>query len=203
MPDCWPIANSTTCSACRTVEDRLPSFECSLVRIASSGTHSASRSNRTASLGLSFSVGCGQSLAHTMRSGAALMYARADLGVLLGARQLDPGPSPVDELADRLEARIVQGIGLCQPAEMIEHVRGGHAQQQVLDSRDLLALHVDLDVPAEIVDPLRQRLDHLRRGGASLDEIEADAPDAEAIEAFELGVGDRGVDDGDAPGGRN
>src|SRR6266567_5080499 len=139
MPDCWPIANSTTCSACRTVEDRLPSFECSLVRIASSGTHSASRTNRTASLGLSFAVGCGQSLAHTMRSGATLMYARADLGVMIGARQLDPGPSPVDELADRLEARIVQGIGLCQPAEMIEHVRGGHAQQQVLDSRDLLA----------------------------------------------------------------
>src|SRR5713101_5440975 len=28
---------------------------------------------------------------------------RPDLGVLIGARQLDPGPSPVDELADRLE----------------------------------------------------------------------------------------------------
>jgi hypothetical protein len=52
---------------------------------------------------------------------------------------------------------------------MVEHDRGGRAQQQVLDSRDLLALHVDLDVPAEIVDPPRQRLDHLRRRGAGLD----------------------------------
>ena len=40
-------------------------------RLASSGAHSASRSNNAASSGLSFSVGCGQSLAHTMRWGAA------------------------------------------------------------------------------------------------------------------------------------
>ena len=41
------------------------------VRVVASCAHSASRSNKTASSGFSFSVGCGQSLAHTILSGAA------------------------------------------------------------------------------------------------------------------------------------
>src|SRR4029453_16847781 len=49
-------------------------------RIFSSGTQSLSRSNSTASSGtcpLACSLGCGQSLPHTHRSGAAFAYARA------------------------------------------------------------------------------------------------------------------------------
>ena len=45
-------------------------------------------------------------------------------------------------------------------------------------------------MPAEIVHPLRQRLDHLGRGGAGLREVEADAAHAELVHALELGVGD-------------
>src|SRR3954451_708095 len=98
------------------------------VRCAGSGAHSASRSKRTASFGFSFSVGCGQSLAHTTRCGAGLAF--------------------VDQLADRLEARIVERVGLRETAEVIEHDRRRNAQQQILDAGDLLALHVDLNMPA-------------------------------------------------------
>src|SRR5262249_56989543 len=45
-------------------------------RVASFGAHSASRSNSTASSGVFVSLGCGQLLPHTMRSGAACTYAR-------------------------------------------------------------------------------------------------------------------------------
>src|SRR3982750_3855824 len=40
-------------------------------RVRSSGAQTASRSNNTASSGMSVGVGCGQSLPHTRRSGAA------------------------------------------------------------------------------------------------------------------------------------
>jgi hypothetical protein len=42
---------------------------------------------------------------------------------------------------------------LPEPAEVIEYDWGRNAQQQLLDRRDLLALHVDLNVPPEIVHP--------------------------------------------------
>jgi hypothetical protein len=45
----------------------------------------------------------------------------------------------------------------------------------------VVAQHVDLDVPAEIVDALRQWLQHFDGGRAGLDEIEADAANAEVI----------------------
>src|SRR3954468_2600695 len=48
-------------------------------RVAASGAHSDKRSNSTASFGFSFSVGCGQSLPHTIRSGAAFTKAWATL----------------------------------------------------------------------------------------------------------------------------
>src|SRR5215831_13021984 len=76
-----------------------------------------------------------------------------DLAILIGARQLDPGLALVDELADRLEARIVQRIGLRETAKVIEHNWGRNAQQQILDPGDLLTFHVNLDMPAEIVYP--------------------------------------------------
>ena len=48
-------------------------------RVASLGAHSASKSNRTGSSGLVVSLGCGQLLPHTSRSGAACTYALTDL----------------------------------------------------------------------------------------------------------------------------
>jgi hypothetical protein len=53
---------------------------------------------------------------------------------------------------------------------------------------------VDLDVPTEIVDALRQRLEHVDRGGAGLDEIEAYAANAEVVQPIEFGIGDAGID---------
>ena len=60
-----------------------------------------------------FNVGAG----NRHRVGVA---GRADLAVLIGAGQLDPGLAFVDELADRPEARIVERVGLCETAEVIE-----------------------------------------------------------------------------------
>jgi hypothetical protein len=48
-------------------------------RTDASGAQLASKSNNKASSGFIFSVGCGQSLPHNERSGAASMYARASL----------------------------------------------------------------------------------------------------------------------------
>src|SRR5215469_11587099 len=76
-----------------------------------------------------------------------------DLAILICAGQLDPGLALVDELADRLEARTVQRIGLRETAKVIEHNWGRNAQQQILDPGDLLTFHVNLDMPAEIVYP--------------------------------------------------
>ena len=63
---------------------------------------------------------------------------------------------------------------------------------------DLVAEHVDLHVPAEVVDALRQRLEHVDRRRAGLHQVEADAAHAEIVQALELGVGHARVDDGDA-----
>ena len=57
-----------------------------------------------------------------------------------------------------------------------------------------VAKHMDLDVPAEIVDALRQGLEHVDRGRAGLDEIEADAANAEVVQPLEFGVGDARID---------
>jgi hypothetical protein len=84
--------------------------------------------------------------------------------------------------------------------EMIEHHRRGQAPQQRGHLVDHLALHVELHVPAEIGDALRQRLDHLGRdrARARVGEAEADAANAAGMKGLELGVGDRRGDDRDA-----
>ena len=61
-----------------------------------------------------FNVGAGNR--HRVRVGR-----RADLAVLIGAGQLDPGLAFIDELVDRLEAGIVERVGLCETAEVIKH----------------------------------------------------------------------------------
>ncbi len=83
---------------------------------------------------------------------------------------------------------------------MIEHDRTGQAIPQARGLGDLIAAHVDLDVPAAVVDPLGERLDHVdrRRGGARIELAEADAANAAAREGVELGIGDGGMDDRDA-----
>ena len=57
---------------------------------------------------------------------------------------------------------------------MVEYDWRGQSSQKVLDLDDLVAEHVDLHMPAEIVDAVRQGLKHVDRGGAGLNEIEAD-----------------------------
>ena len=86
-----------------------------------SRSDAASRSP-TPPVGGGFEIGAG----NRHRVGVA---GRADLAVLIGAGQLDPGLAFVDELTDRLEARTVERVGLCETAEVIEHDRGGNTQQ--------------------------------------------------------------------------
>ena len=91
---------------------------------------------------------------------------------------------------------------LRQRAEMIEHDRAGQAVPQACGVDDLVAAQVDLHVPAEIVHPPGERLDHVEGGdgGARVELGEADAADAALREGLELGVGDRGMHDRDAAG---
>ena len=51
--------------------------------------------------------------------------------------------------------------------EMIEDDRRGQPVQQIRIVHDLLARHVQLYMPAEIGDSLRQRLKHIHQAGAS------------------------------------
>jgi hypothetical protein len=91
---------------------------------------------------------------------------------------------------------------LRETAKVIEHNWGRNAQQQILDPGDLLTLHVDLNMPAEIVYPFRQRLNHFYCRGAGLDQIETDSTDAEVVQALELGVRNAGIDHRNAAGSR-
>ena len=70
-----------------------------------------------------------------------------------------------------------------QPSEMIEHDGAGQALQQVGGADDLVAAQMNLHVPAERLDALRQRLDHVERGGRGLrvELGEADAADAAGL----------------------
>src|SRR6266851_8408908 len=48
---------------------------------------------------------------------------RPDLGVLIGARQFDPGFALVDQRADLAEKRVAHSLGLGDVGEMVEHDR--------------------------------------------------------------------------------
>src|ERR1700722_12943450 len=76
------------------------------------------------------------------------------------------------------------------------------AAAEDLQSRRLIAQHMDLDVPAEIVDALRQWLEHVDCRSSGLDEIEADAANTEVVEPLQFGVGDGRIDHRDAAGSR-
>src|SRR5260370_32224735 len=82
---------------------------------------------------------------------------------------------------------------------MVEQDGRGQARQQRLELDDLVALDVELHVPAEIVDPSRQRLEPVDGGGgAGMYEIEADAAHARAREAPQLLVADDPIHPGNA-----
>ena len=86
---------------------------------------------------------------------------RADLGIPVGARQLHPGAALVEQPEDHAIGRVLLARRLRDAAEVIEHDRRGQPVEEVPDLDDLVALHVDLDVPAERLDPLRQGLEHV------------------------------------------
>ncbi len=75
---------------------------------------------------------------------------------------------------------------------MVEH----HGRRQAFQQRgildDLVGAHVDLEMPAEARDALRQRVDHVDRdrGGARIEHRETDAADAAVRHRLQLGVGD-------------
>ena len=77
---------------------------------------------------------------------------------------------------------------------MVEHDRAGQPLKKSRVVGDGVTQHMDLDVPAKTVDALRQRLEHVDRGRAGLDEIEADAANAKVVQPLEFGIGHPGVD---------
>ena len=83
---------------------------------------------------------------------------------------------------------MVHAVRLRDVGEMIKYNRRGNALfEDRHDLQDLGGRRVDLDVPAELVDPLGQRLQHLGRCSAGLGQIEADAANAERVHALEYG----------------
>jgi len=70
---------------------------------------------------------------------------------------------------------------------------------------DLLALEIELQVPAEAGDTLRQRLHHvpLDHRGGGVPEREADAANTGTVERLELGIRDIGMKNGDAARARS
>ena len=78
-----------------------------------------------------------------------------------------------------------------QPSEMVEHHRARQPLQQVGGGDDLVGAQMDLHMPAErLRRGLRQRLDHVERGGGGprIELGEADAADAAVRERPELGI---------------
>src|SRR6266700_2735648 len=81
---------------------------------------------------------------------------RADLAVRIGARQLDPGAAAVDEPAEGAMRGVLDARGQRRVGEMVEHERRRQTPQDVRKLVNLLTIHVELDVPAEIGDAFRE-----------------------------------------------
>src|ERR1019366_4616839 len=65
-----------------------------------------------------------------------------------GNRQLHPCPALVDELANHREGGMVYARRLGQMSHVIENNLGRQAVEQSLVCDDLVAVHVEIDVPA-------------------------------------------------------
>ena len=124
---------------------------------------------------------------------------RPDLGVEIGAGQLDPGAAGIDQPVDDGEGRVIDASGLRQAAHVVGRLS---SRQQPLKRAtwlsavdDLVAAHMDLHVPAQFVHAPRQRLDHVERGGRGrgIELGEADAAHATGVETPELAVADVGM----------
>ncbi len=89
---------------------------------------------------------------------------RADLGVLVDARELDPGFPLVDQPADDPEGGVIEALRLRKTAHMVEDDRRDDAHEQRLVFRDLVPRQMELDMPAEVVDAPGQGFDHVEAG---------------------------------------
>ena len=117
----------------------------------------------------------------------------ARLDVHVGAGQFHPGVALVEHAPDHAERRIGPRP-LRQPAEMIEHDRCPAAAAANRAARDDLIRRADGSAQCQPsrLDALRQRLDHVERGGGGIriELGEADAADAARPASLQLGVGD-------------
>ena len=177
-------------------------------RTPASGAHSDKRSSSFASSGLFVSVGMRPVAAphHALRRGLDVSLGdRRGLGVArravehVGAGKLHPGVALVEHSADHAE-RWIGDARRREPPEMIEHDGAGQALQQVGGADDLIAPQMNLHVQAERLGALRQRLDHVERGGGGLrvELCKPDTPHALGLHRLQLGVGDGRVHHRDA-----
>src|ERR1700753_3039071 len=84
--------------------------------------------------------------------------------------------------------------------QMVEDDGNRYAVPDGHGGQDLFGCGVDLDIPAEGGDTLRQGFHHFDRGRAIFGEGEANAAYAGCVQFFQLSVGDLGIDDGNAAG---
>ncbi len=73
---------------------------------------------------------------------------------------------------------------------MIEQNRRSQSRKQICGLGDLLGRHMDLDMPAEFVNELRQGLHHVDSGSGAVHQVEAHGPHATPVEPLQLGGGD-------------
>ena len=127
---------------------------------------------------------------------------RANLAVLIGTGQLDPGPAFVDQTADDLKGGVLHAIRLREAPYVIENDRGYDALQQILALNNLISSKMELHVPTEVVHAFRQRFDHFEIGdcGGGIKEGKTNPADAPVRHFLQLGIRDIGMDDSDSPG---
>ena len=77
---------------------------------------------------------------------------------------------------------------------MIEHDGCRQPLQDIFDLHDLIAEHVDLHMPTQIVHALREGFEHLDRRSACLHQIEANSTYAESCQSLQLGIRNRRID---------
>ena len=121
-----------------------------------------------ASSGRSMAAGCGQSLAHTNRSGARLHKLLRQLGHVpvwrpclrrdVGCGQFQPGSALVEQPADCPIRRVIDPVWLRNGREVIEDQGRGHTEHHALHTHQQVGWHIELQVPAEIVHAMGQRL---------------------------------------------
>src|SRR5438309_11247984 len=82
-------------------------------------------------------------------------------------------------------------VRLWDMSKMVEYDRRRHFLENWHDLHDRGRRGVDLDMPAKLVDPLCQRLNHFGRRRPGLCQVETDAARTEPLHARHLGVRDR------------